>query len=291
MRKVGVLCVAWICFGAAPVSAVQLAGQCLDSELAPWRPIEGSHLGPGAPQGPPSETNDSLFYAFPPRLELTSVALPRGENWRQVRVPTNALQVPKPYRSWRTAGDTLVIALSDDFTGVIGSLTPTSDGWVGELRMRSDNLGSQLYSRGVVLRPVDCESEPPIPASADAPAPRAIPSAAGPALTLGEPVPEGYEARRVRAGFWLADFRTAGYWSGSDSVFVRTNPDGLVSDIVVRYPAGFDASILEAGLIREHGPGRPDPSVPTWWNRTTRAYLSLGQRPSVRLIDPRMRYY
>lgn len=290
MRKAALLWLVTACAGAAPDSR-QLANQCLDAELGPWRPIDGTHLGPGAPRGPPSATEDSLFYAFPPRVHLTdSVASGGGAGLYRVDVPANALQVPKPYRSWRTSGDTLFMWFGDGFTSVNAALTPRSGAWEGDLRMRSDNLGTQLYMRRLGLRLVDCGSDPPIPASADPAAPRAVPSATGPALVLGEVIPHGYENMTVRWYAWLVDFRPSGYWAGSDSVFVRTNHDGLISDIDVRYPVGFNTKRLEAGLLADFGPGRPDPSRLRWWNRTTRSSLGLGRRPSVSLIDPRMRY-
>ena len=291
MRKAAIFWVVSVCLSATPVLACQLASQCLDADLGPWQPIEGTHSAPGTPQGPPSETDDSLFYAFPPRIHLTEALASTGRpGVFRLDVPANALQVPKPYRSWRTSDGTLFIALGDGFTGVAAALTSMSAAWEGDLRMWSDNFGTQLYSRRLVLRPVECTSDPPIPASADLAAPRAVPSATGSALALGEPIPDGYEARSVRSQLWLVGFRPTGYWAGSDSVFVRTNRDGLISDIEVRYPTGFDAALLEAGLLSDYGPGRPDASRLVWWNRTTRARLWVDGRPSVLLVDPRMRY-
>ncbi len=89
----------------------------------------------------------------------------------------------------------------------------------------------------------------------------------------------------------IVDLRPSGYWVGSDSVLVRTNPDGLISEIDIRYPVGFDPAGLQAGLRSEFGPGRPNPSWSAWWNRTTQASLQVGDRTRVLPIDPRMGYF
>jgi hypothetical protein len=108
---------------------------------------------------------------------------------------------------------------------------------------------------------------------------------------LGRPIPDAYEVRLVRSYGLIVDLIPTGYWVGGDSVLVRTNPDGLIFEIDVRYPAGFDPVDIETGLLSDFGPGRPDAEWPAWWNRTTRARLSVGDRTRVVLVDPRMRYF
>ena len=276
----------------ASEAEAQLANHCFDAELGGWSPIEGTHLGDGAPVGPPSESADSMFYAFPPRVLFTDEAPPRGGGRGVYRldIPARALQVPKPFRWWTLQGDSLLVGLGDGFTSVAAVLRRSDDGWVGLLRNRSDNVGGQLYERPIVLRETDCDSEPPVLASSDAPAPRSVPSSTGPPLQLGRPMPSDYSTEPVRSFLVVRGLEPAGHWAGSDSVLVQVNADGLISHIEVRYPEGFDSGPLEAELIAGFGPGRADSPWPAWWNRTTRSSLQVGSRVRVMLIDPRMRY-
>lgn len=273
-------------------TAAQLSGRCFDADLGGWSPIAGTHLVDGPPVGPPSESADSMFYAFPPRVLFTDEAPSRMDRSGAYRldIPEQALQVPKPFRWWTLQGDSLSVGLSDGFTSVTASLRRSNDGWEGLLRTRSDNMGTQRYERLIVLRGVDCDSEPPVLASSDAAAPRSVPSSTGPPLELARPVPSDYMTEPVRSFLLVQGLEAAGPWAGSDSVLVRVNRDGLISRIELRYPQGFDAGPLEAELLAEYGPGRPDSSWPVWWNRTTRSSLQVGSRVRLRMIDPRMRY-
>jgi len=270
----------------------QLVDRCFDAELGAWSPIEGTHVGDGDPVGPPSEGPDSVSYAFPPRVLLTGEAPVRDGRSRAYRldVPPGALEVPKPHRSWWLDGDTLSIRLADGLTGTDAALLRSNDGWVGSLRNRSDMLGTQLYARPIVLREADCDTDPPVPASSDAPAPRSVPAGTGPGLELARPVPPDYSTRPVRSFLLVSGLEPAGVWAGSDSVFVRVNSDGLVSDIEIRYPEGFDPGPLGVELVEEFGSGRDDAPWLAWRNRTTRALLQVGRRARVLLTDPRMRY-
>lgn len=276
----------------ASESAAQLANRCFDANLGEWSPIEGTHLADGPPAGPPSESPDSMFYAFPPRVLLTDEPPPRmdGSDIYRLDVPPEALQVPKPFRWWSLQGDSLSVGLGDGFTSVTGVLRRSGHAWVGSLRNWSDNGGTQLYERRIELRRVDCASEPPVLASLDPPAPRSVPSTTGPPLQLGRPVPSDYVTEPVRSMFVVRGLQAPAPWAGSDSIFVRLNSDGLISHIELRFPEGFDSEPLESELLATFGSGRVDAPWPAWWNRTTRSSLQVGGRVRVLLIDPRMRY-
>lgn len=273
-------------------TAAQLSGRCFDADLGGWSPIEGTHQGDRPPVGPPSQSPDSMSYVFPPRVLFTDEVPSRmsGSDGYRVDIPPQAIQVPKPFRWWTLLGDSLSVGLSSGFTGVTAVLRRSQDGWDGLLRNWSDNMGTQLYERPIVLREVDCDSEPPMLASSDAAAPRSVPSSTGPPLELARPVPSDYMTEPVRSFLVVQGLEAAGSWAGSDSVLVSVNSDGLISHIELRYPEGFDAGPLEAELLAEFGPGRTDSSWRAWWNRTTRSSLQLGSRVRVLMIDPRMRY-
>lgn len=270
----------------------QLAGRCFDADLGGWSAIEGTHLVDGPPVGPPNESPDSMSFAFPPRVLFTDEAPARmgGSEGYRLDVPSEALQVPKPFRWWTLQGDSLSVGLASRFTGVTAVLGPSQDGWEGRLRNWSDNRGTQLYERPIVLREVDCASEPPVLASSDAAAPRSVPSSNGPPLQLARPVPSDYMTEPVRSFLVVQGLQAAGPWAGSDSVLVGVNNDGLIFHIELRYPEGFDAGPLQTELLAEFGPGRTDSPWPAWWNRTTRSSLQLGSRVRVLMIDPLMRY-
>lgn len=284
------ICATTLVLAAKPALG-QLSGRCFDATLGTWSRIEGTHRLAGDPAPPPDQSLDSLLYAFPPRLLLSDLPPRRGgEDWRRVEVPDGALPVPKPFQRWRVDGDSLQIFLGDGFTSASSTLRRDQGRWHGILRTRSDNMGTQLYSRPIELRETACASPPPALASADVPAPRMVPSSSGPPIVLAQPVPEVYAVQPLRRLEWVVGPRLSGYWAGSDSVFVRRNRDGLVSQIDIRYPEGFDATALEDGLRAEFGSGRPDAPWLSWWNRSTRASLQAGGRVRVLLIDPRMRY-
>jgi hypothetical protein len=281
-----------IAVGAGQVAAQ--AGTCYDATLGPWTPIEGSARTQEARRPPPDESSDSLSYLFPPRILLSERPVERGTEERFVIVvPEDALTVPKSSLAWRIDGDSLGVWVMDWTSGVRGWASRTDGGWSGTLESWSHQLGLQRYSRAIRLDAVDCATPPPVPSVADRPAPRAIPSVSGPSLRLGEPVPEGYELRPVRLFEMVLDLEPAGYWAGADSVFVIRNARGLVEQIEVRYPPGFEGLELRDGLLDEFGPGEADRFWASWENRTTRAALQLARsegRTRVILIDPRMEH-
>jgi hypothetical protein len=289
------LIVSFVAFGTVLLcstsAAAQLSGSCFDATMGSWSPIVGTHSGDRPPARAPDQSGDSMFYAFPPRI-LLSADSPRGggDGWSRVEVPQGALPVPKPFMGWRAEEDSLWVGMGDGFTSTSSALARGQDAWEGVLRTRSDNLGSQLYSRPITLRETDCESPPPVPASADAPAPRVVLSSAGPHIALGETVPDVYQLQPVRSFEMVMGLVLDSYWVGSDSVLIHRNEDGLISEIDIRYPEGFDPSALRAGLLEEFGPGQPDAPWLSWWNRSTRSILQTGGRIRVLLIDPRMRY-
>jgi hypothetical protein len=268
----------------------QTQGVCFDADLGPWSPIEGTHTQTGEPAGPPSESLDSLFYSFLPRVMLTGADFSSApDDWFGVEVPAGALSVPKPFRSWRRAGDSLWIRLSDGFTGTNSAMARTGDGWVGILRASSDNGGVQLYQRSIELRPADCRSPPPALASDDVPAPHSIPSGSGGDLVLERPVPEEYRLVAVRSMHQVVGIDPTGYWAGAETVLVRLNADDLVAEIHVGYPEGFDGATLRDGLLGDFGIGARGLSGPSWWNRSTRTFLSVEGRVAVQMIAPRLR--
>lgn len=270
----------------------QLAGECFDARLGQWSAIAGTHTLSGDPSPPPDQSRDSVYYAFPPRILLTDSVSSEDPNlWFRVEVPEGALPVPKSYQVWRREGDSVRIVLSDGFSSVRSVLVAEDDRWAGTLRTRSDNVGRQLYKRSIELRRVDCESAPPIAASAQVPAPRRVQGQSGGDLELGSPVPPGYTLGPVseRSGFEAVEhFVPAGYWVGAMSVHVRRTTDGRIAQIYVRYPEEFDYSALQAGLVADFGPGRDGAPWLSWENRSTRSFLQTDNLGRVVLYDPRL---
>lgn len=264
----------------------QLAGRCFDSSFGPWEPIEGTHTLPSDPPPPPGPEHETQL--FPPRLLLDGRPFHRDRRWNRVEVPDGALPVPRPYRIWRLEADTLRVSLTDGFTGSRGRFVIEGERWTGTVEYAIDNGGVQRYDRDAALVEVDCTSEPPIPASADPPSPRAVPGDSGPPLELGEPLPEIYRVTldpRFRAGGPVIGFVPAGVWDGADLVRVHFGPDDRISEIELIYPEGFSMDDLAEALIGEFGAGDPASSWLMWRNHSTRTFLRRSGRPDVVLLD------
>lgn len=270
----------------APAGQAQLAGRCYDSSFEPWEPIEGTHTLDAEPPAPPSAEHDTRL--FPPRLLFGVEPVQRAPDWNRVEIPEGALPLPRPFRSWRLEGDTLRIGLTDGFSGVRGWFVERDGGWQGSIETVTDHGGSQRFRRSAALEEAACDSPPPVPASADPPAPRSVLAIGGPPLEVGRRVPEPYGIDpdpRVGNGGWLMGFEPGGYWSGAERFLVFLDADAIVWRIEVRYPEGFDASQVARGLVQDFGTGVPDAPWLSWSNHSTRAFLQESGAPRAVLMD------
>jgi hypothetical protein len=140
---------------------------CFDVSLGDWAPVE-STAGVSLPRPPrPDVSGDSMVYSIPPRLRLHGEPSRGSARSFLVTVPENSLQVPHSFLSWSGSPDSLTIVLSTGYAGTRSKLTATSDGWTGTSRTFSDVIGLLRYERTITLHRVACDSEPPVPASAD----------------------------------------------------------------------------------------------------------------------------
>ncbi len=280
----------WVALALSAVLAsdasAQLVDGCFDSTLGPWAPIEGTHTLDTEPREPPSAEYDTQL--FPPRLLFDGRPIDRARGWNRLEVPEGALPVPRRYRSWRMDGDTLRLSLSDGFFGVRGQFVNEEAVWRGTLETVTDQGGAQRFRRDAVLRRVDCGSPPPVPASSDPLAPRTVPAAGGPPLSVGRPVPAAYAIDpdpRVGEGGWLTGFEPAGEWAAAERILLTLGADSLVARIEVRYAEGFETGELARRLVEEFGPGQPDAPWLSWSNHSTRAFFQESGDPRVVLVD------
>ena len=267
----------------------QVAAGCFDVSLGEWSPIDSTHVVDLPRPSPPDQSGDSVSYLIPPRLRLhDDRTARRSAEAFLVSVPPNALQVPHPFLSWTGASDSLRIALSTGYSGTISTLYPTTDGWTGSARTFSDVRGVLRYERPMTLHRVACESEPPVPASADRPLPRSVELREHETLALGQPLPSGAVAQPRRSGAKTLEVEVAGIWAGADTVVVRIDEKGVVFHIEMRYPDGFDLSPLMQALLHEFGAGRTlrEASSTRWRNRTTIMFAD-PRRPRILIRDPR----
>lgn len=273
--------------GAPPTPAVaQLAGTCFDVvEMGLWYPVEPTLAREDLRGPPPAE--DSYNKAFPVRIRIEDDTMATGE-WSRFEIPEMAQQTPHSIRAWRFSGDTLRLHLSDGFHGVRAHLLQDADGWAGTLRTHTDNGGTLLYERELVLGPVSCDSPPPISADEDPALLRTLELVGGESLELGEPLPDGV-LTEPRSSRWLTALaEPAGPFAGGDTVLVEVGwRSGRVANIEVRFPPDFDVSNLVATLEEAFGPGAEAIGT-AWRNRTTRVWVSPGGAlPRARLTDPR----
>jgi hypothetical protein len=265
--------------------------RCFDITVGDWFPMDGTHTIPLAAPPRPDQGADSVEYSLPPRIGLHDVpASLAPQGWRRVSVPPNALQVPHSHLGWRPSGTGMVLVVSNGMGGTISTLRRAQDGWKGKARTFSDYEGVLQFEHSVHLRRVDCESEPPIPASADKRLPRSVELRETTPLVLGSPLPAGVTTHPRSSGAKTVEASPTGRWEGVDTVVVRIDREGRVSLIELRYPGGFDLSPLHRGLERDFGPGTSLSRSQSlfWHNRTTSMYVSLrSTRPRFAISDPR----
>jgi hypothetical protein len=271
-------------------SYAQVQVGCFDVSLGNWTPVESTHEV-NLPRPPrPDVSGDSVIYSIPPRIRLHGEPARGSARWFLVTVPENSLQVPHSFLSWSGTPDSLRIVLSTGFAGTRSTLRPTSDGWTGTSRTFSDIVGLLRYERPITLHRVDCESEPPVPASVDKRLPRSVELQAHSPLVLGEPVPARALAHPRRSGAKTLEVKPSGMWAGPDTVIVRVNRQDVVFHIEMRYSRGFDLSPLVQELSSKFGSGDAVPGTESffWHNRTTTMFVSAGRsQPGAVIYDPR----
>lgn len=151
-------------------------------------------------------------------------------------------------------------------------------------------VGLLRYERPIMLRRVDCESRPPVPASADKRLAREIELRGYPVLALGERVPEGPVLHERRSSAKTTAVEPSGKWAGADTVVVRVAENGVVFHIELRYPDGFDLSPIVEQMVAEFGSeyDRPWISSYYWNNRTTTMLVDTSKsRPRFLILDRR----
>lgn len=278
-----------LCFGgllvAGSVSA-QLAGTCLDvTEMGPWYPVESTLGHEDLRVPPPAE--DYYMMAFPVRIRFGDEATAAGERGR-LEIPAESQQTPHSWRSWWLSGDTLQIHLSSGFGGVRAKLRSEGEAWAGTLRTFSDNLGTLLYERTLVLSPARCDSPPPVSADEDPPLPRTVELATGEMLELGRTLPEGIATEERASAALTVVAEPAGRFAGADTVIVQLGrTTGRIESVELRYTEGFDLGPIVASMVEDFGPFDEGMGW-SWHNRTTRLWVAPPDgRPRVRLVDPR----
>jgi len=263
---------------------------CFDVSLGDWAPVESTYVVDSPRPPRPDESRDSVVYSIPPRLRLQGERVRGSARRFLVTVPENSLQVPHSFLSWRGTSDSLRIVLSTGFAGTTSTLHPTSDGWSGTSRTFSDVVGLLRYERPITLRRVDCDSEPPVPASADKRLPRSVELRDHSPLVLGQSVPAGALAHPQRSGAKTLEVKPSGMWAVADTVLVRVDDQDVVFHIEMRYSGGFDLSPLVQELAGEFGAGDDLRGTNSffWHNRTTTMFIDTGRsRPRVVIFDPR----
>lgn len=295
MKITGLLAVAlaWAFAGATGAHG-QEPGGCLDVALGPWAPVSDPSGYPTRPVPSPDVVPDSMVYAFPPRIRLTDE--PVGSRWpgHLVEVPAGSLPTLHAWRSWLVADGTLTLVLSTGFSGVQVVAVPEGNGWRGTLETRSDVAGLLRYRRPVLLREADCDSPPPVPASADRVLLRSVELASGAVLRLGAPVPEGLTTEPRHAGVLRVVATTTGLLAGADTILIEGDGAHRVSMIQMVLSGDADIDALIQTLEARIGPGEPGRgNGMSWQNRTTSVYVTAGTsmfpHHRVILIDPRYR--
>lgn len=298
MRKavVGHMAGCVILLTARPAEA-QLPGTCLDAEVGPWYPVEETRGRPDLQAPPPDTYGDSLIYSVPPRMRLTGHQASRPRSAYVVEIPDNSLQTPHSHRTWRVNGDSLVLSFSTGMAGVTVRSVRVDQGWTGTLRTGSDVSGMLRYAREIQLIPTDCESPPPTHASEDSRLPRGVELETGERLQLAILLPSTVRTQERRSGALTVLAQPIGRFVAADSLIVRVNSAGVVTQIELRYPYTFGVDDLIRSFETEFGGGERHPRLTgvSWYNRSTTVHVYPasveGRRHRVMMIDPRQRRY
>lgn len=151
-------CLLALCVVGSPTGANAQASECYDAEFGPWRPVPSESEVRSMPL--PTESGDSLVYSFPPRVRLNAGGT--------IVVPEGALPTMHSRTRWALVDSVMEFSLSmDHYAGLYGEMVRTAQGWTGTAKTTSHLIGLQRYEQSLVLSRVDCDSPPPVPASAD----------------------------------------------------------------------------------------------------------------------------
>ena len=277
-----------------PTAAQARQNACYDISVGPWAPIDSTHTAPLPRPPAPDVSADSMFYSLPSRVQLDMAAPYPGApvEAHLLRVPSDALQVPHSLLMWQTHGDSLVLSISTGFAGTVSRVSRTGLNWVGWARTFSDVGGLLRYRRPIRLDRVDCDTPPPIPASADPPLLRGFEFEGIGLLQLGDSLPTTVNVVPRRSGAVTLLVEAKGLWAGADTVVARLSPSGHLQHIELRYPEGRDLTAAAQAVQERYGPGQAplDSSGFYWRNRTTELFVTpKGGRPRVMVLDPRGR--
>lgn len=267
---------------------------CYDVEVGLWLATTDREVT--RPRLPPDRARDSTAFVLPPRLLLSARPLDVGgaEGWMSAAAPEGALPSGHRYQAWRPSPDGGVLLwFATDRAGLQGSLDPADGAFRGRARtFYVEEEGAQRYERDVILRPVDCTTDPPIAADALQPLPREIELAGGARLRLGGTPPEGLRTSRRPSGASGVAARTVGLFAGSDSVAYRVGEsDGRIGVVQLIFPAPAAAGVLIERITDRYGEPDPNTAVPgAWWhNRVTEVSVITEADGGYRVLlqDPR----
>ena len=248
---------------------VELTG-CLDVTVGPW--VVDTYVDSLYPRARESQE----WYSIPPRIMFAGPH-ERIPSQTRIVVPEGAPAMPAGYSSGLTGGriegDSLRIAFSDGYTGMMAKLGRSGDGWTGTMSTFTDIIPHQVDARPVAMSPVDCESPLPVPGDESHPLGRVVELEGGQAITLGEPLPEQLETVALPPFDWNRRWstrmterelttprnavgvvgRTRGLFGTTDFIQVHTDPDGLVYSVRLLYVDAGAGGTLEERLRSQYG--------------------------------------
>lgn len=270
-------------FVVPEVAMGQVRLGCYDMEAGPWQMPEGVDTGET-----PWEGGDSLVYALPTRVRLEAGWSGRGRGTFRMSVPEAVPQIPKSLLGWRLEDDSLRVVFSNGYSGVRGWLGRASTGWAGRAESFTDYQPSVNYRRDLALRPVPCDAPFGEPTGgSQRELHRGIPLVGGDSLVLERPFPEGIDVSVRESGAWEVHAQAEGEWSGADTLVVRTDSNGRIFHVELRYPEDHQLGELVEKLRADQGVPDSVPAGFGWANRTTRVWVTALRGGRVLLIDRR----
>lgn len=243
-------CATALCVASSPTGADAQAGECYDAEYGPWRPVPSEVEVRSMPF--PSESGDSLVYSFPPRVRLDAGGT--------IAVPDGALPTMHSRTRWTLVDSVMEFSLSmDGYAGLHGQMVPRGQGWSGTARTTSHIIGLQRYQQRVDLSRVDCDSPPPVPASADVDLPLEVRVDGRGTFAIGHTTEDS--RRRIP----LAPAEALGVYEGAQELLISRADDGTIEVIEIHFGEGGAQKVMQrlAALF-----GSREGSFKLWSNRS-----------------------